>query len=159
MKTVDSLGALYLDARDGVRRLGKAGGGLLILCALLSAGGGASLWLLAAAREARRVNWHTIDLRVLGSLLAVVAVLLLVAGVRQVAHPIPPRGAERPPIAAADLLTIARSSLRPFFVCVACQRLWSRTECAGRCPQCDSAADCLEVQSDEDLKMVEAALR
>ena len=159
MKTVDSLAALFLDARDAVRRLGRAGGVALSLCAAAFASGGGWLLSLAAAREASRAGRAVGDLRAMAVLLFLLAAALAVGGVRQLVSPKPPRGAEIPPMPPDQLLQLARATLRPFYVCLRCRRVWGRAECYGRCPQCDSAADCLEVRHESDLAMVEAALR
>lgn len=158
MKAFAALGPLLLDLSDGVRRLGRAGGALLVGAALLAGTGGGLLLLRAAAGEAERLP-RAGDVRLAAWLLLGLALLLALGGLRQLVRPRPPRGAAHPPLETAELVALARSALRPFFVCLSCRRLWGRSECVGRCPQCDSAADCLEVRDDEDLAMVEAALR
>ncbi|MBI5546164.1 MAG: hypothetical protein HY901_19920 [Deltaproteobacteria bacterium] len=159
MKSIDSLAALFLDARDAVRRLGRAGGGLLLGTAAAFAGGGALVWSVAAERVARQHLHQIGELRAFALLLLLIATAFFAGGVRQLVKPRPPRGAEQPPLPVHELLALARATLRPFYVCLRCRRVWARTESVGRCPQCDSAADCLEVRSNEDLAMVEAALR
>lgn len=158
MKTLDSLGALAADVRDGVLRMGRAGGAVLLAGAgALGAVGGWLLWL-AADRVARGALYRFQEIRGFGVALLVVAGAAAVAGVALVARPRPPKDRALPPLPPTALLDLARATLRPFYVCVRCQRVWGRTESAGRCPQCDSAADCLEVKTDADLRMVEAAL-
>lgn len=158
MKTLDSLGSLFLDARDAVRRLGRKGGLVLLGAGLGFLGAGVGLRLVASGREAAHVLQNVSELRGFATVLFGIAALFLFGGVRQLISPRPARGEERPRLDREELLALARSTRRPFFVCIECRRLWTVVECPGRCPQCGSAADCLEVRTDEDLAMVDSAL-
>ena len=158
MKTLDSLHALFADVRDGVLRMGRAGGAVLVGAA---AGlGGLSGWLrwLAADRQRRGALYRFEEIRGFGIALAALAGVVAVLGIALLIKPRPPPDHALPRIEPKELLELARATLRPFYVCVQCQRVWGRTESVGRCPQCGSAADCLEVKTDADLEMVEAAL-
>jgi hypothetical protein len=49
------------------------------------------------------------------------------------------------------------ASAVPFFACLSCRQVFSISECFGRCPKCDSVADCLEIRSDAERKTALAA--
>ncbi len=158
MKTLDALGALLADVRDGVLRMGRAGGAVLLVVAVaLGSIAGWLLWL-AGERAARGALYRFAEIRGFGLALAALAVVVAAMGVALVVRPRPPRDRAMPPMEPRELMDLACATLRPFYVCVSCQRVWGRTESVGRCPQCDSAADCLEVKTEADLRMVEAAL-
>ncbi|MGC4120321.1 MAG: hypothetical protein QM765_38220 [Myxococcales bacterium] len=158
MKTLDSLGALFADVRDGVLRMGRAGGGVLV--AVAAGLGGVAGWLfwLADDRASRGALYRYSEIRGFGVGLVVLAVVVAFLGVAQIVRPRAPRDRVLAPMEPKELLELARATLRPFYVCVRCRRVWGRSESVGRCPQCDSVADCLEVKTDADLKMVEAAI-
>jgi len=62
------------------------------------------------------------------------------------------------PMTDAVILERMASQPRPYFVCVDCRVVLAFEVSVGRCPRCNSASACLEVNTDADAATVRSAL-
>lgn len=135
-------------------RLGRPGIALVTLAAgAVAAFGG---WLVSFMGPWNGEPVWSPRLVLAGGVAAILGALFFLRGLFRLVRYVPPPPA-LPPLDAAGVARAARAAM-PCFVCVTCRRVWTRLECAGECPQCESRADCLEVRDDADLGLVRAAI-